>query len=49
MRLSEQAAFDPAITAGDVVRAGAWDIAVAIDPLFITDGIEKATGLSKSQ
>lgn len=32
-------------TAGEIVSAAIWDAAKAIDPLFVTDIIEHATGL----
>jgi len=33
----------------DVISAGAWDIAKAIDPIFITDAIEKVTGVQSPE
>jgi hypothetical protein len=40
MAAAEAGGSDPSITTTDVALIGAWDIAVALDPIFLTDLIE---------
>jgi RHS repeat-associated protein len=47
MAMADAGGSDPAISTGDVIVAGAWDVASAIDPIFLTDLINWVFGVGE--